>query len=238
MNYDGLPVLLLPWIPTDNKQEWIDALKHTSSKVLMAHLDIQGFYMTSGFISEEGLTKKSLSKFDIVLSGHYHLKQSEGNIHYLGTQYEMNWDDFKQPKGFHVFNTDTLELTFIPNHDRLHYHIVYDNNKIDKDNVSYENKIIKVIIKNKDDPIEFEDFMNNLYMEKPSEVKVVDEYLITANTTVPEVDVNITDTKSIIKNYISDWDSPINKDQITKYMLSLYDEASLISKGNDNEHSD
>ena len=49
------------------------------------------------------------------MSGHFHKKSDDGTFIILATQYEMTWSDYKCPKGFHIFDTQTRELSRIEN---------------------------------------------------------------------------------------------------------------------------
>jgi hypothetical protein len=41
--YDGLPILLMPWINSGNYEQSIDALKTATSEVVFGHFEIAGF---------------------------------------------------------------------------------------------------------------------------------------------------------------------------------------------------
>ena len=75
----------------------------------MGHLEINGFKATRGHMMEDGMPKQVFDKFDNVFSGHFHTRSSDGKIHYLGNPYEMFWNDVNDPRGFTLFDTDTLE---------------------------------------------------------------------------------------------------------------------------------
>ena len=40
--------------------------------------------------NDQGLEKTQFNKFEKVLSGHFHKKSDDGQIYYLGTQYEIS----------------------------------------------------------------------------------------------------------------------------------------------------
>ena len=50
-------------------------------------------------------------------------------IYYLGTQYEMTWSDYRCPKGFHIFDTNTRDLTRVSNPVKMFKKIIYDDKK-------------------------------------------------------------------------------------------------------------
>ena len=110
---DGCKILILPWICPGNHQESMTAIKATKAQVVMSHLELKGFEFMRGHFMHEGMDHTIFDKFDLVCSGHYHHKSTEGNINYLGTPYELTWQDYEDPKGFHVFDTETRELTRI-----------------------------------------------------------------------------------------------------------------------------
>ena len=56
------------------------------------------------------------NKFEKVFSGHYHCRSDQETVHYLGNPYEMFWNDVNDTeRGFHIFDTETLEHTPINN---------------------------------------------------------------------------------------------------------------------------
>ena len=65
------------------------------------------------------------NKFEKVYSGHYHTRSTDGKIYYLGNPYEMFWNDVKDDRGFHIFDTETLEHTPVNNPYRLFYNVYY-----------------------------------------------------------------------------------------------------------------
>ena len=100
VNFDGLDILLLPWICPETEEESIFEIDNSHAEVCMGHLEIKGFEMHKGHFQEVGLDMNQFKRFDKVLSGHYHRKSDNGTIYYLGTQYEITWSDYQCPKGF------------------------------------------------------------------------------------------------------------------------------------------
>ena len=74
------------------------------------HFELDGYQVMPGVRFEGGMSDSVLQKFEMVLSGHFHTKTTNSNIHYLGTQYQITFSDLNQKKGFHVFDTDTRTI--------------------------------------------------------------------------------------------------------------------------------
>ncbi|HIG58330.1 MAG TPA: hypothetical protein EYQ21_02865, partial [Flavobacteriales bacterium] len=105
LDYAGLKVAAIPWINSTNYKKSMAFIKRCKATICAAHLELAGFEMMKGTISPSGMAMSTFSKFDSVLSGHYHTKSSQGNIHYLGSQMEFTWSDVDDPKYFHVLDT-------------------------------------------------------------------------------------------------------------------------------------
>ena len=63
--------------------------------------------------AHDGMDRKLFDRFEMVLTGHFHAKSSQGNIHYLGAQMEFFWNDCGDKKYFHVLDTETREIEAI-----------------------------------------------------------------------------------------------------------------------------
>tara|TARA_B100000700_G_C14993655_1_gene832622 strand:+ start:784 stop:1845 length:1062 start_codon:yes stop_codon:yes gene_type:complete len=234
LNMDGLDILLMPWICRDNFDLCWDEIKSSRAQVLLGHLELNGFQMYKGMPSYEGFDAESFSKFDLVCSGHYHHRSTVGNISYLGTAYEMTWSCYDDPKGFHMFDTDTRELEFIENPYKLFYKLWYDDDKLTFDHLDvfdFENmkdKYIKVIIKNKNNPALFDAFITSLENQAPINVQVVEDHLNLDLDDDDEIVNEAEDTLSIVSNYIDSLEIKTNKNELNVLMRNLYNEALSI----------
>ena len=180
--YDGLKVLLLPWICDGNREESLNAIKTTRAQVVMGHLELQGFEMYRGSMVSHGDDPSIFERFDLVCSGHYHHRSTNGHICYLGSHAEFTWSDYDDPRGFHIFDTETRELTFIQNPYKMFKKIWYDDsdtNFVNSDiNYSeYKNTIVKVVVKAKNNPYWFDMFIDNLEKAGTIDLQVVEDHL-------------------------------------------------------------
>jgi DNA repair exonuclease SbcCD nuclease subunit len=226
VNIHGVPVCFLPWICADNYQDSMNEIKNTKADLCMGHLEIAGFAMYRGVESHDGLSKDAFSKFDMVFSGHYHHRSDDGHIYYLGNPYELTWQDYKDPRGFHLFDLATRQLEFVQNPYSLFERYEYDDTLNEEDPlfVNFKDKYVKVVVVNKTDYYKFDKFITNLYNSNPLEVKIIEDF---SEFTEGQVDdtINLEDTSSVLSNYIDSLETDVNKERIKSFMKTLYTEA-------------
>jgi len=224
---DGTSICMLPWICPENYQESLDHIKNTKAEVCMGHLEIAGFAMYRGMESHDGLAKETFEKFDLVFSGHYHHRSSDKHIHYLGNPYELTWQDYNDPRGFHLFDLSTRELEFICNPYRMFERIEYndkDQEPVDLDALELEHKYVKLVVVNKNDFYKFDKFIQKLYNKGCHEIKIIEDMSEFQDGEIGE-ELNLEDTVSVLTHYIDSIETDVDKEQIKTYMRTLYTEA-------------
>lgn len=223
----GTPICMMPWICPDNYQESIDHMTNTNADICMGHFEIAGFAMYRGMESHEGLSKQTFDKFDLVFSGHYHHRSNDKHIHYLGNPYELTWQDYNDPRGFHLFDLDTRELTFFQNPYTMFTRIEYDDKErevVDLAALDLKDKYVKLVVVNKTDYYKFDKFIQALYNKGSHEIKIVEDLSEFEDGEVGE-EINLEDTLSVLSNYIESIETDVDKEQIKNYMRTLYTEA-------------
>jgi len=220
----NLNVLLLPWICMENEEQSLKLIKKTKCKIAMGHLELQGFHVNRSVVMEHGLEANIFKNFTKVFSGHYHTRSDNGTIFYLGNPYEMFWNDVNDPRGFTIFDTETLEHTPINNPYRLFYNIYYEDTPYQMFDASeYENKIVKVIVRKKTDTKQFEKFIDKLYSSNVSELKIVENFQIQESENFEAFDSE--DTMSILNRYIEEAEVSLDKTIVQKLLQEVYQEA-------------
>jgi DNA repair exonuclease SbcCD nuclease subunit len=221
VNIDKLKVLFIPWINAENYQNTVNAIKNTNSLCAMGHLELNGFRAHRGHVMEDGMECKLFEKFTKVFSGHYHTRSDDGKIFYLGNPYEMFWNDVNDARGFTIFDTETLEHTPINNPYKLFYNIYYEDTPIQLFNFKeYEGKIVKVIVRKKTKPKDFEKFIDKLYSIGVQDMKIIENFQITESENF-EVDEE-ENTISILNRYIEESDLELDKGMVKKIIQDLY----------------
>ena len=220
----GLNILFLPWINEENRSDTLEAIKRSDSKVVMGHLELNGFVATRGHMMEHGMDTKIFDKFDRVYTGHYHTRSNNGKIYYLGNPYEMFWNDVNDKRGFHLFDTETVKHTPINNPYRLFYNIYYEdlNYKL-FDFREYKNKIVKIIVKRKTDQKQFEKFIDKLYNCGIQDLKIIENFVLqeSADFEVEETE----NTIGILNRYIDESEFEGDKTLIKNILQKIYSEA-------------
>lgn len=224
---DGTSICMMPWICPENYQESLDVMKNTKAEICMGHFEIAGFAMYRGMESHDGLDKAIFEKFDLVFSGHYHHRSSDKHIHYLGNPYELTWQDYNDPRGFHLFDTDTRRLEFVPNPYRMFERIEYndkDSEPIDLDTIDLKNMYVKLIVVNKTDFYKFDKFIAKLYNKGCADIKIVEDMSEFNEGEIGE-EISLEDTVSVLTHYVDSITTDVDKEQIKTFMQSLYTEA-------------
>jgi len=224
---DGTSICMMPWICPENYQESLDHITNTKAEVCMGHFEIAGFAMHRGMESHDGLAKETFQKFDLVFSGHYHHRSSDKHIHYLGNPYELTWQDYNDPRGFHLFDLDTRELEFICNPYRMFERIEYNDKEqepIDLDRIDLNQKFVKLVVVNKNDFYKFDKFIQKLYNKGCHEIKIIEDMSEFQDGEIGE-EINLEDTLSVLSHYVDSIETDVDKEQIKTYMRTLYTEA-------------
>ena len=221
----GIDMTLIPWICSENYDETLKVIRKSKSKIAMGHLELKGFRVNKHLVMDEhGADPKMFDKFDKVFSGHYHTRSDNGKIFYLGNPYEMYWNDVNDPRGFHIFDTETLEHTPIDNPYRLFYNIYYEDTPYQTfDSSEYVAKIVKVIVRKKSKPKDFERFIDKLYKIGIQDLKIVENFDIQENENfVIDEEEN---TISILNRYIDESECDFDKNMIKGIFEELYKQA-------------
>ena len=224
INLGGLDILLLPWITEENKMRTLEAMDTTKADVVMGHLELNGFVATRGHMMEHGMDTSVFDKFYKVYSGHYHTRSDNGKIYYLGNPYEMFWNDVNDTRGFHIFDTKTIEHKPVNNPYRLFYNLYYeDTNYKLFDTREFKDKIVKVVVKKKTDQKQFEKFIDKLYNSGIQDLKIIENFVLTESA---DFEVEETEnTIGILNRYIDESEFEGDKTLIKGILQQIYTEA-------------
>ena len=220
-----LKSLMVPWICKENEDETFKRIKTSKAKVVFGHLELNGITATRGHVMMNGYETETYDKFAKVFSGHYHTRSTDGKIYYLGNPYEMFANDTGDSRGFHIFDTETLETEEIRNPYRIFYNVYYEDvNAQTFDASHYTDKIVKLFVKKKTYPKKFEKFVDKLYAANIAELRIVENFN-DINDTVDDTDIESEDTISLLNRYVEETETTLNKSQIQGLIQEIYREA-------------
>lgn len=235
IQFDNLCISIIPWITQENYKSTTSFIHNSNCRVMCGHFEIIGFQVMSGVKHTHGLGISDFNKFEMVLSGHFHLKQNEKNIYYLGSQYQMNFGDVNFKKGFHVLDTDTMELTFIENENNIFHIFNYDDSSDTEikniakfiSKTDLKGSFIRIFIREKTKQTIFDKFIDALWDKGIQDLSVIDEMNINSNSSSCQFD-ETQDTLMIINNQVDAIERDFDKLKLKNIIKDLYMESLKI----------
>ena len=231
MEYGSLKMAMIPWINQENYDDTMKFIKCCKADWCGAHLELDGFEMMRGIKNVHGMDRKIFSKFEKVLTGHFHVGSQQDNIWYLGSQMEFFWSDAHDKKYFHVIDTETREVEKILNPNTLFHKVLYNDDKIDYNNYDVsqcDQKFVKVVVVNKKDSFLFDRFIDRIQSENIHELKIAENFQEFTGENVHDDSMEFDDTPKIVDSYVDGVDTDLDKDKIKIQMRELMTEAQAL----------
>lgn len=231
LSFDNVTFDFIPWINGENYTSTMKFIEESKSDICCGHLELANFEMYAGISNEHGMDHKLFKHYKQVWTGHFHHKSSRDNIHYLGSPMEFTWGDYDDPRGFHIFNTDSELLTFVQNPYTLYNKIFYNDSTTElrdkfrnMDCSVYQGRIVKVFVVRKTLPAVFEHFVENLYNAGTQSMVIMEDY---SEFQEQNVDVTVVSqsTKELIETYVDNVDTDMDKSKIKDILVNVYTEA-------------
>lgn len=221
-----------PWICADNEADTKRIVATSDAQICFGHFEFTGFEMDAGNPCLVGMDRNDFKKYEMVISGHFHHRSSDGHVFYVGSPYEMTWADYDDPRGFHIFDTADRSLTFIENPHKMFYKIEYDDTNetietIDnKDYSEFKNKYVKVVVKKKNSFMLFDRFINNFYEAAPADLGVVEDFTDykLAESIIEGID-QAEHTHTLLDKYVDTVDMELDKTKMKSVMRQIYNQA-------------
>lgn len=217
---------LVPWICDENREAIYDFMNRDKiADICCGHFEIDGFEMMRGIAGHGGLPRSLFDKFEVTFSGHYHTRSYDevNRILYVGTPYEITFADMHDPRGFHVFDTDTRQITVINNPYTMFDRIVYNDGWTGDVN-SLNGKAVKLIVEKKNDLYAFDRFVDSVKLADVYDLQIIENFNDLKNVDVDE-NISVENSQTIINHYIDQLTTSVNKDSLKDFMNGLYVEA-------------
>lgn len=144
----------------------------------------------------------------------------------------MSWSDYNDPRGFHIFDTETRELEFIKNPFMMFQKWFYDDTTwADFNHISglpfsdVKGCMVKVVVKNKTNPYWFDMYVDKLEKAGAIDIQVVEDHLNLNLEDDEDIVDEAEDTLTILRKVVDGIDTNVPKKELDSFLTSLYSEA-------------
>jgi len=144
---------------------------------------------------------------------------------------EFFWNDAHDDKFFHVFDTDTRELTPIRNPLTLFHRIRYDDENEDYNEMDLsilDKRFVKVVVINKTDGFMFDRFIDRIQQRDIYDLKIQEDFNEFTGESVSDEGLEVEDTSTLLSQYVDNVETILDKDRIKKEMGELMTEAQTL----------
>jgi len=238
LNFDGTDVGFISWINNENLNDSMEWMSNVQAPILCGHFEIKSFQMTKGQVCEHGFDKALFSRFERVISGHFHVASDDGRIFYPSNPFQTNWGDYGLEKGFRIFDIDTRTFEFIRNKFDLYEKFWFNEatEVLEFDYSQFENKHVRVYVDQFPAPgvqnrihLFLEELTKHAYQVVLEEVSEDMSHFdkLKAGDTFDNADM-----AQVIQKYIEDTiqeGSALDKKKMTGLFMDLYEEALTMS---------
>ena len=214
----------IPWINKSNREETLEEISRQDGIDAFGHLNLVGFQMYRGSKALHGDEPGIFSNFRHVYTGHYHHKNTIGNVTYLGSTGQYTWADAGDERGFHIYDTDDASIEFVKNPFNFYEVLTYSDSAKATD-YDVEGKHVRVYYDEIKKASHFESFMRDL--EKMGPVKVSSAptksstKLVGRDALQNTVPIEVETTPQLIRSVIED-------DKVFSRVIDLYDKANRL----------
>jgi len=226
--YDGFRLALVPWINSENYDHCLKFIGACKADWLGGHLELKGFEVLKGVESHDGMDYELFSRFEQVLTGHFHTKSNKDNIRYLGSQLEFTWSDAHDPKHFHILDTNSRELIPVLNPHTMFERIYYDADMDPLGNYEFDrcdNKFVKVVVINKGDLFTFDRFIDRIQEQAIHDLNVKDNFEEFTGSQVSDEGIKLEETETLLDTYIENVETVLDKLRLKQEIRALHIEA-------------
>lgn len=164
----GVTAAVIPWICDSNMTECMKFIENSTDTFCFGHFEIQGFEFSPGSECEHGILRTLFWKFHHVYSGHFHHISTQDNITFIGSPCQLTWQDYADPRGFFVLDTDTLQVEFIANPFENFHKVIYNEKQTSQEEIEefdyspFKDTSVKVYVRSAENALMYETFIGNM----------------------------------------------------------------------------
>jgi DNA repair exonuclease SbcCD nuclease subunit len=157
---------------------WNNNIPDNSYDYIFGHFEIQTFKMNNYTVCNHGLNPLDMlsNGANAIFSGHFHNRNSkkykEGNIHYVGSCFPLDFSDEANIKGYHILDVENGSLNFFENEVSPRFIKTYISKIKSLDVKSIKNNIVKLVVDEEVDDVKLEKVTNLLNKLKPWQLTI------------------------------------------------------------------
>lgn len=117
IEHNGYSLVMMPYIEK-KKEQIAQILKYKGSDYLFCHSDLNGARMHLTSVAHRNIDKIDVDEFKAfkgVYSGHIHIVDRHKNFTFVGSNFQMDRNDYNDQKGIFILDLETGTDEFIPN---------------------------------------------------------------------------------------------------------------------------
>lgn len=117
IEYNGYSLVMMPYIEK-KKEQIAQIIKHQGSDYLLCHSDLNGARMHLTSVAHRNIDKIDVDEFKAfkgVYSGHIHIVDRHKNFTFVGSNFQMDRNDYNDQKGIFILDLETGKDEFVPN---------------------------------------------------------------------------------------------------------------------------
>ena len=142
----------------------------------------------------------------------------------------MTWSDYNNQKGFHILDTETREIEFIPNPYTIFKKLMYNDTETNYDKfdiTDYNQKFIKLVVVSKKDNQMFDRLLERMYNKiSVHELKILEDYSdLSATNVSDDVVEGSEDTMTLVNNYVDQLPVDLDKEKLKVMIKETFIEA-------------
>jgi len=143
-------IMFVPW-----SRRMVDYIGESDEcDILITHMGLSDATLSNGASIKTRLQSSDLTRFKLVISGHYHKPQQVNHVWYVGSPIQLRRDEFNEDKRFLIIDSETLEVESVSTTGyRRYYQFVIDENsdqeEITKQAIEFKEQGHNVVVRSK-----------------------------------------------------------------------------------------
>jgi hypothetical protein len=151
---------------------------------------------------------------------------------YLGNTYEFTWSDYNDPRGYHIYDTETNEIEFYENPFKIFHKIYYDDTTGDPSLLDLSTLVgscVRLVVVKKTDFYKFDRFVDKLYDCNLLELKIIEDFSEFETEAMDDEEFNVEDTMTVLSDFVDTISTDLEKTRIKSILQTLYVEAQNVT---------